>query len=80
MDLNSTRNQMLIQLVCDKHPDVKLNMNHKKSRIGANSAYQINPKISVEQCRMCRQEYETLVRSIQNLQGLSDIDVEKNND
>ena len=56
MDEDSLRENCIINLVCTKHPSVKLNFNIESTKGGASSAYDITLKLGVHPCYQCEHE------------------------
>jgi hypothetical protein len=74
-----SRNKLEFELYCSKHPKTRLTISHDLSRIGANSAYEVNLNISVHPCMECAQEFNHLEYIIKSIKEIQSIDLKEDN-
>ena len=58
------RNKMDLKFYCSIHPENQLTFSSDLSRVGGNSAYEINVKIVIHPCGKCLQEIERIEKAI----------------
>jgi hypothetical protein len=68
--IDSSRNKIDIALFCSKHPNTKLRISHDKSRVGADSAYEVNLKMSVHPCDDCQHELNEIKYAVRVIQAI----------
>ncbi len=64
MNEDALRNKMDVKFYCSKHPENELNFSSGLSKVGANSAYEVNVKIVVHPCSRCLQEAERIENAV----------------
>lgn len=67
MNKDSSRSNLFIKMSCSKHHEQELTFSHNLSEIGADSAYEVDFKISVHQCSRCKAELSDLKWAINTL-------------
>lgn len=60
MHKDALRDKMDVKFYCSKHPENELTFSSDLSKIGANSAYEVNVKIVIHPCSRCLQEVERI--------------------
>lgn len=65
--IDNSRTQIKMELRCSKHPDQKLYLSSSGSKVGASSAYELNPTIMVHPCASCEMEHNSLRSSVMEL-------------
>jgi len=71
--MDDSRNKLDLTLYCLKHPKQTLRMSTNLSKVGANSAYEVNLKVFVHPCMECQQELNNLkwvIRTIKEVQAV----------
>lgn len=64
MHKDSLRDKMDVKFYCSKHPENELTFSSDLSRIGANSAYEVNVKIVIHPCSRCLHEVERIENAV----------------
>jgi hypothetical protein len=64
MQEDDLRDKMDFSLYCSEHPEEKLKYSAQLSRVGASSAYEVNIKIRVHQCRLCKRKLEDVKNAL----------------
>ena len=67
MHTDALRTKLDVKFYCSKHPNNELNFSSNLSKIGANSAFEINAKITIHPCSMCRSEKEKIEDAVKLL-------------
>ena len=70
MEEDFYREKLEVKMFCSKHPKNELKFS-TDSRIGASSAYEINAKILIHPCSMCRMEIESIENAVSVLMSLN---------
>lgn len=77
--IDSSRNKIDFALFCSKHPKTKLTISHDLSKIGADSANEVNLRIVVHPCIECTWEMNQIKGAIRTLKELQNIDLKDEN-
>lgn len=64
MHKDALRNKMDVKFYCSKHPENELTFSSDLSRVGANSAYEVNIGIAIHPCSRCLQEVELIKNAV----------------
>lgn len=64
MHKDALRDKMDVKFYCSKHPKEELTFSSDLSKIGANSAYEVNVKIVIHPCSRCLQEVERIENAV----------------
>jgi hypothetical protein len=73
MEQDAMRSKLDVKMYCAKHPDTELKFS-PDSKVGANSAYEINIKVLIHPCEKCKHELEKLKNAMRTIR---DIDKDK---
>lgn len=64
---NLMRNKLDFSMYCSVHPNEKLTFDSSLSKVGASSAFELNIKIVVSPCSLCKKEHEKVTDAIEVL-------------
>jgi hypothetical protein len=61
---DTMRSKMELKFYCSKHPENELTFSTDFSKVGANSAYEVNVKMAIHPCSICLHQIEKIENAV----------------